>query len=264
MGHIEIQKKCSAKNLGLFMERLQELLYDEKSQLRCFLIESKIIRIFKSVSWPLRTIWAKSIKTRLNLLKNRKKSDRLLEIGPGHQRILDFETADILTRKDIDYVIDCSKKLPFKDSTYDIVYASHVLEHIAWYQVDKVLQEWVIILKPGGYLELWVPDAVKICKAFIDAEVRNNNYIDMDGWYKFNSDKDPCVWASGRIYTYGDGNGDPKSPNWHKALFSERYLSLLMSKVGLTDIAKLDRNEIRSDDHGWINLGLRGKKPYNF
>jgi SAM-dependent methyltransferase len=242
------------------MERLQELLYEEKSQLRRFLIESKIMRIFKSVFWLLRTIWAKFVKTRFNLLKYRKKSDRLLEIGPGCQRILGFETADILPRKDIDYVIDCSRKLPFKDSTYDIVYASHVLEHIAWYQVDIVVREWVRILKRGGHLELWVPDAVKICKAFIDAEIRNNNYIDMDGWYKFNSDKDPCVWASGRIYTYGDGTGDPKSPNWHRALFSYRYLSLLLSKVGLTDIRKLGREDIRGDDHGWINLGIKGTK----
>jgi SAM-dependent methyltransferase len=126
--------------------------------------------------------------------------------------------------------------------------------------VEKVLREWVRILKPGGYLELWVPDAVKICKAFVDAELKNNNYIDMDGWYKFNPDKDPCVWISGRTYTYGDGTGDPNSPNWHRAMFSFRYLSLLMSKAGLTGIRKLNHIDIRADDHGWINLGVRGAK----
>jgi len=110
-------------------------------------------------------------------------------------------------------------------------------------------------------LEIWVPDAVKICKAFVDDEVEGNSYIDLDGWYKFNPEKDPCVWASGRIFTYGDGTGDPKSPNWHKSLFSPRYLSLLMSKVGLTGIKRLGPKDLRADDHGWISLGIKGTKP---
>ena len=205
-------------------------------------------------------LWCKSILNRINLVKNRKKKNRSLEIGPGNKRIEGFETLDIVPKSSVDYVCDCAKRLPFENGSFDIVYSSHVLEHIPWYRVEKVLREWVRILKPGGYLELWVPDALKICKAFVDAEIKNNNYIDMDGWYKFNPDKDPCVWISGRIYTYGDGTGDPKSPNWHRAMFSFRYLSLLMSKVGLTGIRKLDPKDIRADDHGWINLGVKGAK----
>jgi SAM-dependent methyltransferase len=198
--------------------------------------------------------------TRIKLLKNHTKKNRFLEIGPGDNRIAGFETVDIIPRSNVDYVRDCAKRLPFGNCTFDIVYSSHVLEHIPWHQVEKVLREWVRILKRGGHFELWVPDAVKICKAFVDAELHSDNYIDKDGWYKFNPEKDPCVWAAGRMYTYGDENGDPKSPNWHKALFSSRYLTLLMSKVGLTNIRKLKHNNIRSDDHGWINMGIRGTK----
>ena len=169
-------------------------------------------------------MWSKIILTRVKLLKNRNKMKRFLEIGPGNNRIAGFETVVIAPKKNVDYVRDCAKRLPFDNCTFDIVYSSHVLEHIPWYQVEEVLREWVRILKPGGYMELWVPDAVKICKAFVDAEIWGNSYIDLDGWYKFNPEKDPCVWASGRIYTYGDGDGDPNSPNWHKALFSSRSL----------------------------------------
>ena len=197
---------------------------------------------------------------KIKLLKNSSYSNRCLEIGPGLERIPGFETLDIKPSSNVDYVFDCTKKLPFKDQTFKIIYASHVLEHIPWYQLEKVLKEWLRILKPGGCLELWVPDAVKICKAFVDAELNNNNYIDMDGWYKFNPDKDPCMWASGRIFTYGDGTGDPNNPNWHRALLSSRYLTSLMHKVGLSDIRKLDHKDIRADDHGWINLGMKGTK----
>jgi len=242
-------------------ERLRESQWKELPLLARLLIKLKRIKICKSAFLAVRFVWATSIETRLNLLKNRKHNDRRLEIGPGGRRILGFETADVVPSKNVDYTLDCSKKLPFGDNTFEVVYASHVLEHFPWYQTEEVLREWARILKPGGYMEIWVPDAIKICKAFVDAEVSGNNYIDLDGWYKFNPEKDPCVWASGRIYTYGDGVGDPKSPNWHKALFSPRYLALLMGKVGLADITKLVPEDVRGEDHGWINLGLRGTKP---
>ena len=63
----------------------------------------------------------------------------------------------------MDYVYDAGKPLPFEDNTFDLVYASHVLEHIPWYKVEEVVKEWVRILKPGGVLEVWVPDGLKIC-----------------------------------------------------------------------------------------------------
>jgi SAM-dependent methyltransferase len=207
------------------------------------------------------TIWGKNVKSRVKLRKNRRKTQRYLEIGPGNKLMPGFETLNIVGGLNVDYVFDAAKPLPFQDNAFHLVYASHVLEHIPWYQIEGVLREWVRILKPGGHMEIWVPDAIKICKAFVDAEVSGNNYIDLDGWYKFNPEKDPCVWASGRIYTYGDGVGDPRSPNWHKALFSPRYLALLMGKVGLTDIVKLAPENARGEDHGWISLGQRGTKP---
>lgn len=217
-------------------------------------------REFKNLFFILRTVWAKYLTTRINLLKYEDKSNRRLEIGPGSKRVLGFETLNIVPGKHVDYVLDCTKKLPFKEEIFELIHASHVLEHVPWYMVQQTLNEWVRILKRGGQIEIWVPDAVKICKAYIDAELSENNYIHLDGWYKFNPEKDPCVWAAGRMYTYGDGLGNPKSPNWHRALFSPRYLKLIMDRAGLKDIEDLTREEIRSEDHGWINLGAKGTK----
>ena len=199
-------------------------------------------------------------KTRANLRANRSKPYRMLELGPGPEQIPGFETLDIVNGKHVDYVYDAAKRLPFDDNTFDLIYASHVLEHIPWYQTVDVLTQWVRILKPGGHLEVWVPDGLKICKALVDYELHAENYIDKDGWYQFNEEKDPCKWAAGRIYTYGDGSANPDSSNWHRALFTPRYLKLALEKVGLRDIEQMDRSQVRGHDHGWINLGMRGIK----
>ena len=152
---------------------------------------------------------------------------RYLEIGPGDERIHGFETLNIFSGPNVDYVYDASKPLPFEDNTFDLIYASHILEHIVWYQTEITLKEWVRILKSGGTLEVWVPNGLKICQIMMGAELNGINDTAKDGWYKFNPRKDPYIWANGRIFTYGDGTGNPNHPNWHRAIFSSGFFKNL-------------------------------------
>ncbi|MBI4456233.1 MAG: methyltransferase domain-containing protein [Acidobacteria bacterium] len=203
----------------------------------------------------------RQVITRINLLRNEKKPNRKLEIGPGEKRLSGFETLNIAGGINVNYICDAAKKLPFKDGTFELIYASHVLEHIPWYKTEEVLREWIRVLAPGGKFEVWVPNGLEICKIFVNYETSGRDDTPLDGWYRFNPEKDPCKWAAGRIFTYGDGKGDPSSPNWHRALFSPRYLRCLLETVGLRDIHEMEHEEVRGYDHGWINLGMRGSKP---
>lgn len=200
------------------------------------------------------------VLTLWRLHQNSGKTLRKLEIGAGTHRIQGFETLDIIGGRHVDYVWDAAKHLPFEDCSFDVIYASHVLEHVAWYQTETVLSEWVRILKLGGRLEIWVPNALKICKALLDYELTGENYISRDGWYRYNPNRDPYKWASGRIYTYGDGTGSPNSHNWHRALFTPQYLKRLLEQVGLRDVREMDQSEVRAANHGWISLGMTGIK----
>jgi SAM-dependent methyltransferase len=211
----------------------------------------------------LRTAYAKTISTPFNLRMNARKADRKLEIGPGNERISGFETLNVIWDKNVDYIADASDGLPFEDNTFVVVYASHVLEHIPWYKTEATLKEWFRITQPGGAVEIFVPNGLLIAETFVDAETKSLDRTGSDGWYKFNDRKDPCVWANGRIYSYGDGTGDKGSPNWHLALFSPRYLTCLLQSVGFIDVQFLRSEDVRGYDHGWINLGVSGKKPWN-
>lgn len=202
-----------------------------------------------------------TIHTQTNLLKHRNRKGRKLEIGPGTTRIEGFETASISWNRNVDYVVNASQRLPFKDDSISLVYASHILEHIPWYQTLATLQEWHRIIEPNGLIEIFVPDGLLIVQTFVDAEIKGVNNIYKDGWYKFNQDQDPCVWANGRVFSYGDGKGSKSSPNWHLALFTERHLKKLLTQAGFVEIVDLTSNDVRGFDHGWINLGVRGRKP---
>jgi SAM-dependent methyltransferase len=64
-----------------------------------------------------------------------------------------YETAD-LCMKNVDHKVDL-QHLPFADQSYDLVFASHVLEHIV--DDKKAVSEIRRILKPGGIAILPVP-----------------------------------------------------------------------------------------------------------
>lgn len=227
-----------------------------------FRISKRLTKVFeKMYSHLTNNRWSNQAKTRNSLQINVYHKHRQLEIGPGKNRIPGFETLNIVNGDQVDYICDASKPLPFSNNTFDLIYASHILEHTVWYQTNLVLREWVRVLKPGGTLEVWVPDGLKICQAFVDAELYSiDYYIKLDGWYRFNPEKDPCKWAAGRLFTYGDGSSNLQHANWHRSIFSSRYLQSLFTLAGLKQVRVMESSEVRGADHGWISLGVIGIK----
>ncbi len=64
-----------------------------------------------------------------------------------------------LQKLDRDAVVwNLSKGIPFPDSSFDVVYHSHVLEHIDRDKAPAFLEECSRVLKPGGFLRIVVPD----------------------------------------------------------------------------------------------------------
>ena len=171
---------------------------------------------------------------------------RKLEIGSQTKLGPDWELMDIVPGPEVDVVADLAKRLPFEDGAFDLVYMSHVLEHVPWFKTVDVLVEVRRILKVGGMVEIWVPDFGLIVEGYLKGEPQ-------DGWRRRNPDGDPMLWVNGRIFTYGP------EPNWHRAAFDQAHLCRCLRDAGfLPEVWPLDRP--RGTDHGPINLGLGARK----
>ena len=88
------------------------------------------------------------------------RSMRMLHFAPEaffreffRERFASYETAD-LEMENVDHLVDI-QELPFAASSYDFVYASHVLEHVP--ADERALTEIRRILRPGGVAVLPVP-----------------------------------------------------------------------------------------------------------
>lgn len=78
-----------------------------------------------------------------------------LDIGCGHDKL--FPNCIGLDRRPLPGVdvLTNAVELPFEDNQFDYVYSSHCLEDIA--NTEKTLVEWKRVVKPNGYLFLYLP-----------------------------------------------------------------------------------------------------------
>lgn len=87
--------------------------------------------------------------------------------GKGHPRTEGWRVIDL--RESSDIIMDITKEnLPFRDGSVDVIFASHILEHINQQNLDSVLAEFYRVLRPKrGLLRVSVPDIEKAIAAYL-------------------------------------------------------------------------------------------------
>ena len=90
-----------------------------------------------------------------------------LHIGCGKVILPDWTNLDILPHRGVDVVDDVRYLSKIADSSCDIIYACHVLEHISRINIDNTLKLWYTKLKPNGILRIAVPNFEKIVSWYL-------------------------------------------------------------------------------------------------
>lgn len=75
----------------------------------------------------------------------------------------------------MDYVADCGDLSQIASESVTALYASHVLEHVPYAEVQRTLKEWHRVLKPGAKLMVAVPDLNILAQLFLKPEVKGDN-----------------------------------------------------------------------------------------
>ncbi len=89
-----------------------------------------------------------------------------LNLGAGPHIKEGWLTADAF-KPEADIYLNVTRRLPFKDNSWDLIYSEHMLEHIHTDKVPLLLSEIHRILKPGGLFRVTVPDL----------EIHATNYV---------------------------------------------------------------------------------------
>ena len=203
-------------------------------------------RLISELSWAAFVLKRKT-KSRLSFIKRmlirpelpKNQNGKIyVHLGCGDIASPEFINVDASPASHIHYVCDVKDLSVFPDDYCDMVYACHVLEHIPYNDLRKVLWEWKRILKPHGVLRLSVPDFDKI----------------LDIYTCFSRD---IMSILGPLL-----GGQEDKYNVHHSIFNSKYLSAKLREVGFRGIREWDPQHVSNHNfHDWADrqIILEGK-----
>ena len=139
-----------------------------------------------------------------------------INMGSGAQKISGFYACDKFD-KNADFAIDMAF-IPLNSKSVDVVRSEHSLEHLTHKNAMKFLEEAHRVLKPGGYLDLEIPDFEKCSEGFLNAI--NNDDGERYNWYQM------TIW--GRQYT----NEKIDPGQFHTCGFTKTLITGILNELG--------------------------------
>lgn len=96
---------------------------------------------------------------------------RYLNLGSGPRGIRSdhWINVDAFPDRNVDFLLDFTRPLPFPDSSFDGVFCEHVLEHFSFEDGIRTMSDVCRILKPGGTFRIIVPNAQWILRCYIES-----------------------------------------------------------------------------------------------
>ena len=90
-----------------------------------------------------------------------------LNLGCSSRKFHGWINIDAREEVGPDVIDDVFTLRSIEESSVDLIYASHLLEHVKRKEVKSVLLRWKKLLRPNGVLRLSVPDFEKIIKYYL-------------------------------------------------------------------------------------------------
>jgi predicted SAM-dependent methyltransferase len=94
---------------------------------------------------------------------------KYLNLGCGNHYHPEWTNVDIASTEEGVIACNLTQGIPFPTASFDVVYHSHVLEHIPKTEAEFFLKECSRVLRPGGILRVVVPDLEQITRTYLFA-----------------------------------------------------------------------------------------------
>lgn len=153
-----------------------------------------------------------------------------LNLGSSDRTSSEFTNIDAVPSRFTHYVENIENLSRFPDNSVDMVYASHVIEHIPRGRLVATIREWYRVLKPEGVLRFGVPDFDAIIEMYIASGRDTESVV--------------------RQLMGEDGEYDDHHSIWNKA-----YAERLMKETGFSQVRSWDPKTV--DHHTFKDKTMR-------
>jgi predicted SAM-dependent methyltransferase len=172
-----------------------------------------------------------------------------LEFGSGSKKgTQGWTTIDIVSGADIEW--NLLNPIPLSENSVDVIYSSHLLEHLSYKEMINVLNGWFRILKPNGKLMICVPDASHYLRAYHNSDTIQEFIPQFyQPAFNYHSAIDYINYIA-----YMDGS--------HKHLFDQENLHAILQFVGFVNIKERPFDpSLDSKGHDWESIYAEAEKP---
>ena len=90
-----------------------------------------------------------------------------LNLGCYDKKLPGFVNVDIREDANPDVLDDAFQLNTINDDSVEVIYSSHMLEHLSYENAKSAINVWYAKLVKGGILRLAVPDFESICKRYV-------------------------------------------------------------------------------------------------
>jgi len=172
-----------------------------------------------------------------------------INLGCGGHKHQEYVNVDINRKQSPDIVADVSDLWMVGDAKFDEVLASHVFEHFLPEEQSNVLEEWKRIMKPGGTIQIRVPNLPYICHSYLNGDVTVDHFC--NGGDADETRTEPDLHDLCLLYLHGaiDANEFSEECFKHKpecsihhVIFDDKTLANLLEANGFVDVKAADGN----------------------
>jgi predicted SAM-dependent methyltransferase len=115
---------------------------------------------------------------------------KYLNLGCGHHfsKRVEWTNIDFISEHKDVLSHNLLKGIPFPDSSFDVVYHSHVLEHFSKQDGVFLIKECYRVLKPNGIIRIAIPDLEQIVRQYLrllDAGIENPREAKIEADYNW-------------------------------------------------------------------------------
>lgn len=151
-----------------------------------------------------------------------------LHLGCGSNTLTGYTNCDILPGPGVD--VTCSAvSLPFSARSCDEVLAEHLIEHLTYYEFNRMMAECARVLSPGGRLVLECPDLLEVCRGFVGAS-EYQRYESNQGHWPFIT----------QLYGHQRGRSEDEIRSQvHKSGYTFQRLEAVLVGLGFADVVRV-------------------------
>jgi len=173
----------------------------------------------------------------------------LIAIARRLRFVSDYQIEYVTFCKDKNVIwCDATRHIPHQDNSVDVIYASHMMEHLSRENARNFLREALRVLKPNGVIRLALPDIQIAVQTYLkekDAdEFIRGIYVEAPP-VKTLKDKLSLMLVGYRH---------------HQWMYDGASLVKLLSEIGFSNAAVQPAGETMIENHGALNLSERAEQ----